>query len=225
MKLSEMITDINDELNISGIDSKIVGWLKLAQVNLETNYEFASLNSYNTVNTAIGSPDVTLQSDFVWLKNISIPVLRRDLVPRDENLIKNGNPDYRTRQGPVWNYYPSNQGNLGLFYVPDSIVNLAYNYQKRTTHFNPSSFTGNELSGLPEEWDELILQMAKTRAYKFEGNREDAITSRQEERLVKRKLNANLYKRIDKTLVFGNEQTIKQNRLPRVVLPGNYPRT
>lgn len=214
-----MIDQVSDELRNVSITSKITRWLNLAIIEVATNYVFGHLNKYGTKNTVAGDPDVTLDSDFLWLKYIGIPTEQRNLTPEDEAFLASNYPDYRTKQGTIQWYY-LNGIKLGLYQVPSGIATLTYAYQKRPLKLAGTD-PANEISDLPEEWHNLIAQKAITKGFNYEGNTDGYNKSVAEENRALIRLGTSVYRRIDDPVVMGGSTS--RVRIPRPRLPSNFP--
>ena len=211
-----MIDQVSDELRNTAIQTKITRWLNMTIVELATKFIFGHLHAYGTKVTVAGNPDVTLDSDFLWLKGLQIPNDVITVYPIDENSVSQGWPNYRTQQGTITNYY-LNGLRLSLWMVPSGIKTLTYPYQKR-----PSKLVAlTDVSDLPEEWHSLITQGATTKGYDYDSNPE-SIKSKAREKDLLKALGSNVYRRPDDPIVLGGRAY--RSRLPRPRFPAHYPR-
>src|SRR3990170_782377 len=127
MTHQEMIDQVSDELRNVSISTKITRWLNMSITEIGTLFVFGHLHKYGTKATVVGNPDIILDSDFLWLKNLENPVDQIKLYPEDESVLESAYPSYRTTQGVSTRYY-LNGITLGLWQVPSAIKTLTYAY-------------------------------------------------------------------------------------------------
>lgn len=219
MNHKEMSDQVADEIRNASAQTKITRWLNLAIVELATNFMFGHLHTYGSKQTVAGTPDIVLDSNFLWLKTIAIPVNNSKLWPRDEQRLSEAYPKYRSTQGTVTHYYIHGV-TLGLWQVPADIKTVEYAYQRRPTKLAGIDLV-NETSDLPEEWHSLICQKATTLGYSSEGNTEGKASSVAEERKKFVLLGTNVHKRPDETFVLGGPTYSR--RPPRPKFPSSFP--
>ena len=214
----EMIDQVSDEIRNVTISAKITRWLNMVTVDLATEFVFQCLHKYASKTTAEGIPDIVLEADYLWLKTIEIPVNNVKLWPEDEQRLAEVYPSYRTTKGSISHYYFSGTNMIGLWQVPSSSVSVTYSYQKR-----PIRLVGSEdVSELPPEWHNLIVQKAITKGYAYEKNIEQMTKSQELEIQLIKKLGRLVYRRLDATTVMG--QPGRGSKPPRVRFPSNYPK-
>ena len=211
-----MIDTVSSEVGNVSIQPKIINWINIAQLDLASKYVFRELHMYASLPAATNFPDVTLPTDFYWLKTIGIPTQHRKLYPIDEKVLAESFPQYRTLSGTVTRYYLSGT-KLGLWQLPSALTFVDITYQKYPTKLTDSS----EISVLPFEWHPLLIQKAITKGYSQEGNDSGFANSLQMEARLFKELQYSVYRRLDDTFVFDGPQT--RGRLPRPKLPANYP--
>lgn len=202
MTHQEMITFVSEQLRNTKIDSLITSWLNLSAVEFANSYEFGHLNTYSSKNTSAGVPDVTLDTDFHWLKTIQIPADNRTLYPESDQYLAKTDPDYRTEQGEVVAYY-LNGLTLGLWKVPSGVKTITYSYQRKPVALVATT----DVSELPDTWHEVICQSAISKGFvrQRDGNAKVDSDRRIKELL---KLNkASLFKRPDYPLNMGRRQS------------------
>lgn len=224
MFLQEMWDQIAEEARNSGdttFNGRMTRWINMSQIFLAQNYVFEDLKRYATVNTAIGAPDVILQSDFLWAFQFVIPTQNRRIYPEAEDQLSYITPKYRTMQGTITHYYLSGGHKIGLYHVPAEIVSIEYPYQKRPTKFTGSN-PSTETSELPEEWHEMICLKALEKAYRYEGNGEAHARNQVDQLNMLKSLSANRYRRPDLKIQMGPVGRGMKPGRPR--FPGNYPR-
>lgn len=219
----EMVDQISDAIRNATIDTKIVRWINMKITECGMKFTFEYLQKYAAVNTAVGTPDVVLASDYQWLKSAQIPVQNRFIYPKDESFLSQAYPNYRTQQGQVTYYYMSGPRTLGLFLVPSSIVSLNYCYQAR-----PLKLAGldlpNEQSDLPEEFHQYICKGAEILAWQYEGDSEQYTQAVIEEKKLLRTLGLTRYRRPDAPLEMGSDISNSRVRPAYPKLPANFPR-
>ena len=214
--LQEMLDIVSNEVGNKSISSDITNWLNMSIIDLASKYVFGTLHMYDSKNTSVGVPDITLADDFYWLKTIAIPLQMRKLYPEDEQRISEGYPQYRTLQGTV-SYYYLNGKNLGLWQVPSGVFAIEYSYQRRPIKL----VSPDDTCDLPPEWQTLLIQKAITKAYSQEGNSEGFGISMQLEAKLFKELQISAYRRPDETFIYSGKDV--RNRIPRPRLPSNFP--
>lgn len=219
MTHQEMVDQVSDELRNVSITSKITRWLNMSIVDLGTKYIFGHLNVYYNAPTVSSNPDWVLPTDFLWLKTIQIPSTVTKIYPKDEQILAEENPDYRTLTGEITHYY-INGTTLSFFRVPSGIVQVYTSYQKRPVKLVSMA----DVCDLPEEWHLLVIQKAITIGFRYEGNTEGKDSSEKAEARLLRGLGSNVYRRPDETLVTGSDPTSYQKPdRPRLGANPQYP--
>lgn len=213
-----MLDQVSDELRNTNITTKITRWLNMSIIDLATIYVFGHLHKYFSKATTPSSPDITMDTDFLWLKTIEIPSQNTKLWPGDESRLSESYPKYRTQQGTISEYY-MNGIILSLWQVPGaSVLTVTGAYQKRPLKLLD---TLSVTCDLPEEWHNLVTQKATTRGYDYEGNTEGSLKSEKKEKPLLFQLGTAVHKRLDETLVLGPASGRSRPARPR--LPSNYP--
>jgi hypothetical protein len=209
-----MYSHVSDELRNTTINDKVTRWLNMAITELSTDYIFGHLQKYSSKVTVAGTPDITLDTDLLWLKNIGIPVEARKLYPRDESTLAEAYPQYRTLQGQITHYY-INGLTMGLWHVPDSIKTIAYGYQKRPAKLLVDYSVECDL---PEQWHLVAVQKALKFGYRYEGNDSGLAAAIAEERVTLYKIGASQYKRPDDRLIMGSQGRSTKPGYPTIPL-------
>lgn len=228
MLVTEMVSEIADQLSNTEADDKIIRWLNMEQDDLVSCYRFNILQKTATINTAAATrnylfsaftPSVT---DLTLIKEIRIPAIPRKLHPIEENELAEAEPDWDVAQGTIYRYIFRGNG-IDLWRVPDGIHTLNMTYYRGFTKLLNDGTNPTETSEVPYQWHPFLVQKALVRGMRQQDHprldRELVILASMEDKFRKHHRT-----RPDAVHVFQSPE--KSNRKPHPVLPpDHFPRS